>query len=168
MPKGGVRAGSGRKSELTNEVVAQCVELYLAGASDRDVAAALNRSPTTIQNWKKKKMFAPAIAAKGKVNSGIVAKLKKRAEGFTFTETTEKFDAEGNLIGVEVKTKALAPDVAAQKFWLTNRNPDEWANKEVVEHYDGEKGIEAINKGRQRVADAKKRREEENAGHGDD
>lgn len=151
----------GRPSKLTPENLERCVQLYLEGASDRDVAGSLGVSPTTIQNWKKQRKFKPALLAKGRIDADVVSKLKMRAMGFSYTETREIFDASGALARKEVTTRKVAPDVGAQRFWLTNRNPDEWANKEVVEHYDGEKGIDIINRGRARVAELRKRREEE-------
>lgn len=35
---------------------------------------------------------------------------------------------------VEEKTKEVAPDTTAQIFWLKNRKPDKWRDKQQVEH----------------------------------
>jgi hypothetical protein len=37
-------------------------------------------------------------------------------------------DSEGRIIKTETTTKTLAPDVAAQQFWLTNRQSTNWRN----------------------------------------
>ncbi|AJO24794.1 Phage protein [Heyndrickxia coagulans] len=34
----------------------------------------------------------------------------------------------------EEKTKEVAPDVTAQIFWLKNRRPDKWRDKQDIEH----------------------------------
>lgn len=38
---------------------------------------------------------------------------------------------------IKSKTKEVVPDTTAQIFWLKNRKPDEWRDKQVVQH-DGE------------------------------
>lgn len=38
---------------------------------------------------------------------------------------------------VKQKTKEVVPDTTAQIFWLKNRKPNEWRDKQVVQH-DGE------------------------------
>lgn len=38
---------------------------------------------------------------------------------------------------IKSKTKEVIPDTTAQIFWLKNRKPDEWRDKQVVQH-DGE------------------------------
>ena len=35
---------------------------------------------------------------------------------------------------IEKTTKVIAPDVTAQIFWLKNRKPKEWRDKQVMEH----------------------------------
>ena len=35
---------------------------------------------------------------------------------------------------VERKTKEVSPDTTAQIFWLKNRKPEQWRDKQVVEH----------------------------------
>jgi hypothetical protein len=38
------------------------------------------------------------------------------------------------MVVVEEKVKEIAPDVTAQIFWLKNRRPDKWRDKQEVEH----------------------------------
>ena len=38
---------------------------------------------------------------------------------------------------IKSKTKEVVPDTTAQIFWLKNRKPDDWRDKQVVQH-DGE------------------------------
>lgn len=38
------------------------------------------------------------------------------------------------MVVVEEKTKEVIPDVTAQIFWLKNRKPNEWRDKQQVEH----------------------------------
>lgn len=41
------------------------------------------------------------------------------------------------MIVVEEKTKEVAPDTTAQIFWLKNRRPDKWRDKQDIEHSGG-------------------------------
>lgn len=41
------------------------------------------------------------------------------------------------MVLVEEKVKDVAPDVTAQIFWLKNRKPDVWRDKQQVEHSGG-------------------------------
>ena len=55
--------------------------------------------------------------------------LYKRAIGYQYTETTKE-------AGKVVKTvvKEVAPDTTAQIFWLKNRQPERWRDKQEVQH----------------------------------
>lgn len=45
---------------------------------------------------------------------------------------------------VEEKTKEVVPDTTAQIFWLKNRKPEEWRDKQSIEH-SGDAGVRIIN-----------------------
>lgn len=55
--------------------------------------------------------------------------LLKRALGYRYDEVTYED-------GVETKrvTKEVQPDTTAQIFWLKNRKPNEWRDKQNIEH----------------------------------
>ena len=55
--------------------------------------------------------------------------LLKRALGYEYDEITTEY-------GKEIKrvTKQVVPDVTAQIFWLKNRKPDQWRDKQQIEH----------------------------------
>lgn len=38
------------------------------------------------------------------------------------------------MVLVEERTKEVSPDVTAQIFWLKNRKPEQWRDKQVTEH----------------------------------
>lgn len=72
--------------------------------------------------------------------------MLKRARGFTYEETTvdveqiptSKLDEDGNPIVREIRhvktvTKTALPDVTAQIFWLKNRRPDKWREKQDIQ-----------------------------------
>lgn len=67
---------------------------------------------------------------KGKevVDRQVENALLKRALGYTYDEVTIED-------GVETKrvTKEVVPDTTAQIFWLKNRKPAEWRDKQNIE-----------------------------------
>ena len=64
--------------------------------------------------------------------------LLKRALGYTYTETTKERGVNPEtgkveLITTKVVTKEVVPDTTAQIFWLKNRRPDLWRDKQSME-----------------------------------
>src|SRR5699024_6503945 len=55
--------------------------------------------------------------------------LLKRALGYKYKEVTEEF---GEV--TKVVTKEVQPDTTAQIFWLKNRKPCIWRDKQDIEH----------------------------------
>ena len=72
----------------------------------------------------------------------VESALYKRAIGYEYTETSK----EVGLDGVKIKTtvKQVAPDVTAQIYWLNNRRPDRWRNKQDIS-IEGASKVEIIN-----------------------
>ena len=58
--------------------------------------------------------------------------LLKRALGYTYTETKKERTAEG--VRTTTTIKEVVPDTTAQIFWLKNRRPDRWRDKQDIEH----------------------------------
>lgn len=60
--------------------------------------------------------------------------LLKRALGYTYTETKKERTAEG--VRTTTTIKEVVPDTTAQIFWLKNRRPDRWRDKQDI-HVSG-------------------------------
>lgn len=85
--------------------------------------------------------------------------LLKRALGYEYKEVTKertlKKDNNGvplvNVHGVPIHemvitkevTKQVAPDTTAQIFWLKNRKPQDWRDKQEVQH-SGDMGLKIV------------------------
>ena len=102
---------------------------------------------STFKEWVKKFPALSATIKKGKapVDIEVENALYKRAIGFTYEETTtdveqiptSKLDEDGNPIIREIVhkktvTKTALPDPTAMIFWLKNRRPDRWRDKQDV------------------------------------
>lgn len=79
---------------------------------------------------------AAVVDIRGTADDKVEASLYDRAVGYTATEVrkTEGLDKNGMRVESEtVVEKEIAPDVGAAKFWLINRRPDDWAERQEVE-----------------------------------
>ena len=125
------------------------------GMTDVDIAANLKISRQTLHNWKKRHPeFAEALA-KGKeiVDRIIENELYKNAIGHVVWEEKQELlpvlnqngeperDENGRPIfemrTVERRKKFIKGDTTAQIFWLKNRKPAQWRDKQHVEHSGG-------------------------------
>ena len=100
------------------------------GLTDEDIAKQLNIGIRTLYEYKiKYPQFSQALK-KGKeiVDYEVENALLKRALGYEYDEITYE-------CGEEVKRvrKQVAPDTTAQIFWLKNRKPEQWREKQVIE-----------------------------------
>ena len=84
----------------------------------------------TLYDWKKKYPEISESLKKGKevIDTIVENALLKRALGYRYDEVTIEN-------GIETKrvTKEVQPDTTAQIFWLKNRRPDKWRDKQNVE-----------------------------------
>lgn len=129
--------------------------LCMRGGTDEDLADAFEVSTRTINRWKKDyPEFAEALAAgKEYADAEVELSLYKRAKGSKKkTKVTRKIiemDKDGNTKPAKIETveteEDIIPDVGACCFWLKNRRPDMWRDKQEIGLYEIEdmEGIEA-------------------------
>lgn len=98
------------------------------GLNDEQISHNIGINPATLYDWKKKHPKISESLKKGKevVDYKVENALLKRALGYK--ETEMKLNKDGDLVQVE---KEIPPDVTAQIFWLKNRRPDKWRDKQV-------------------------------------
>ena len=114
---------------------------------DRQIAEFLKISLSTLSEWKiKYPSFSESLnSAKQIINQKVEAALFKRAIGFKEREA-KVFCHEGMIISEEFE-KVYPPDSTAMIFWLKNRDPNRWKDKQEVEHAGaGEIKIEYVKK----------------------
>lgn len=100
------------------------------GLTDEQIAKNLGISIKTFYEYKKKYLQFLQALKKGKeiVDYEVENALLKRALGYEYDEVTYEHGEETKRV-----TKQVAPDTTAQIFWLKNRKPDKWRDKQVVE-----------------------------------
>ena len=113
-PKGNNNAkgniGGGRKSSYKKEYAEQAFKYCLLGAIDRQLAELFDVSEKTINTWKKRYIKFSSALKRGKAiaDAEVANSLYKNA-------------TENN-------------NVTAQIFWLKNRRPQDWRDKQNVTH----------------------------------
>jgi len=136
----------GRKSKLPTIDYNQVEKLTRLGATDKELADFYEVTEQTINNWKKEdvQFFESLKRGKEIADAEVAEKLYQRAIGYSHPE--EKiFQYEGGIIRADT-TKHYAPDTTAGIFWLKNRRPDKWRDKQDIDvtmrpnEWDEEKG----------------------------
>lgn len=103
------------------------------GKINIEIAESLGISLFCYNDWRKKHPTFKDAVQQGKdaVDARVERALLKRAEGYEYREKTKgRSDKQGEFAKVTIKE--VAPDVGAQKLWLTNRKPGEWRDKKEI------------------------------------
>ncbi|WP_278681528.1 transposase [Paraclostridium bifermentans] len=100
------------------------------GLTDEQIAKNLGISKDSFYKYKKQYSDFSDSLKKGKeiIDYEVENALLKRALGYEYDEVTFEHGEETKRV-----TKQVAPDTTAQIFWLKNRKPDKWRDKQVVE-----------------------------------
>lgn len=103
------------------------------GLTDEQISHNVGISPSTLYEWKKKYGEISEALKKGKkvVDIQVENALLKRALGYSYEEKKVEVSDKGEK--VTRTTKEVVPDTTAQVFWLKNRRPDRWRDKQNVE-----------------------------------
>lgn len=112
----------------------QVVELLIKkGAKDVEICKALGCSDETWRKLQKKypKLQAQVRDWREQANTAVEKGLFRRACGYKH-RAVKIMQYEGQVIR-EAYTEHYPPDTNAAKFWLTNRKPEDWAEKASVD-----------------------------------
>lgn len=103
------------------------------GLTEEQIAENMGISRATLSNWKVKYLDILDALKRGKevVDRHVENALLKRALGYEYEEVSEKYEGDV-LVERKVTKKQVAPDTTAQIFWLKNRKPEVWRDKQNI------------------------------------
>lgn len=127
----------GRPTKFKQEYIKQAEKLCKLGATDVEVADFFGVDVRTVYRWKaENEKFCHALKI-GKLESDdrVERSLFARATGYEHDEVDIRV-IEGKIVQTPIR-KYYPPDTTAGIFWLKNRKPAEWRDKQEVEHQGG-------------------------------
>lgn len=119
---------TGYKPEYDNLAYNYC----LLGAIDRDLADFFGVTEQSINNWKNTypSFFESIKRGKDLADMKVAESLHKRATGYD--QPTDKiFQYQGDPVVVPT-VEHVQPDPTAAIFWLKNRQPTRWRDKQEI------------------------------------
>lgn len=129
-PKGG------RPSKYEKIDLKQVEMAARKGWTDEEMCEFFGVVRSTWYEWKlKHKEFSDSLKEwKEEANSRVERSLYERAMGYSVPED-KIFNQNGEPLIVPT-TKNYPPDTAAAIFWLKNRNPEKWKDKQDIDFND--------------------------------
>jgi hypothetical protein len=133
----------GRPTKYRHEYAQQAYKLALEGFTDKKIAGFFKVKERTINNWKDKhpEFFQSLKRGKDDFDTNVIERiLAKRATGYQYTEVTRAVSKEVDpstgkapLVTVKEVTKEVSPDPTSIIFWLKNRQPERWRDKQSID-----------------------------------
>lgn len=105
------------------------------GLTDEQIAQNMSINVATLYRYKEKYCEICEALKRGKdvIDIQVENALLKRALGYAYVETkTEVSKKDGKKVTTTIKE--VIPDTTAQIFWLKNRRPDLWRDRQQIEH----------------------------------
>lgn len=126
-----------RPTKYKPEYSSQAAKLCALGATDAQLADFFEVSVSTINLWKvQQPKFSESIRVpKSTADERVEQSLYRRAMGYEHDEVDIKV-VSGEVVMTPIR-KYYPPDTTAAIFWLKNRKPEEWREKQEVEHKGG-------------------------------
>lgn len=123
----------GRPSKFKSEYAKQAEKLCNLGATDEDLADFFQVSIRTINNWKSEHpQFLQSLkGGKDQADDRVERSLYQRAVGYTH-DSTHFSSFQGSVTETPFRNHC-PPDVTAQIFWLKNRKPELWRDRQSHE-----------------------------------
>lgn len=127
----------GRPTKYKTEYNEQAYKLCLLGHTDEELASFFEVDVSTIHRWKLEYPDFCDSIKKGKeiADADVSVSLYQRALGYSHDDVDIKA-VNGEIVETPV-IKHYPPDPTSMIFWLKNRQPKKWRDKQVTEHEGG-------------------------------
>ena len=141
----------GRPTKFKVEYVEQARKLAALGATDREAAEFFGVSESTLYLWKHTETeFSEALKiGKAAADQRVEQSLYRKAVGYTQDDT--HFSAYEGVVTETPYVKHHAPDTTACIFWLKNRKPTDWRDKQETELTVSDDFLEVLRRSMQRA-----------------
>ncbi len=122
-----------RPTKFKPEFVAQAEKLCRLGATDIEIADFFEVDARTIYRWKAENdEFCQALkSGKAESDDRVERSLFARATGYEHDEVDIRVVG-GEIVQTQIR-KYYPPDTTAGIFWLKNRRPGIWRDKQDIE-----------------------------------
>lgn len=126
----------GRPSSFRPEFIEQAKRLCELGATDFEIAKFLNINTATFYRWRHDyPEFCEALkAGKHSLDERVVRSLAHKALGYSF-ESEKIFAHQGKILRAKT-IEHVPPDTTAMIFWLKNRRPAEFRDRQEQVKFD--------------------------------
>ncbi|MEM6668546.1 MAG: hypothetical protein AAF661_04950 [Pseudomonadota bacterium] len=131
------KSNAGRPPKYDAKLHPKLAEAYVvAGKNVVQIAAELEISVSTFYDWRENKPeFSEALArAETSKNNIVATSLYRRATGYNYRTSQVKIGEGGVIVERTRRTHHVAPETSAAMAFLTNRDKDNWKQKQVLEH----------------------------------
>lgn len=121
------------KYKFTKTEKALMCALFKEGKTNKEIAKILKIPRETLNDRLRYNNLTTAIKKnKAVADSKVVRALFERALGYEHPE--DKFFCHNGKVIIAPTTKHYPPDTAACFIWLKNRDPENWKDKQEIEH----------------------------------
>ena len=130
----------GRPSKYKPEYCLAVEALARLGWTDSQMAEKIGIAEATFNNWKKEhpEFMESLKEGKEEPDQAVERSLFERATGYVNKNAVKIFMPAGADSPVYAPYQEhVAPDVTAQIFWLKNRRPETWREKQEIKHSGG-------------------------------
>lgn len=126
----------GRPTLFRPEYVDQARMLCELGATDADLARFFGVEPRTINYWKEAhpEFLQSVKSAKADLDAQVEQSLFRRAMGYSHEAVKIFADVKSGATTVVPYTEHYPPDATSMIFWLKNRQPERWRERNEVKH----------------------------------
>ena len=138
----------GRPTKFQPEMVEQARKLSVLGATDRELADFFKIAQSTLYLWKLEyPEFSDALKmGKEAADDRVERSLYHKAVGYSHEAVKIFADVKTGAEQIIPYIEHHAPDTTAAIFWLKNRKPAEWRDRQELTGADGKDLIpEAMN-----------------------
>lgn len=120
----------GVATKKTSERVQKIMELARLGKTTEEIAEIVDVGRRTIFDWMQRDFSFSALLKENRqlADEAVEASLFKRATGYTYKEEAATKN------GVTELMRHAPPDPTSMIFWLKNRKPKEWRDKQEIDH----------------------------------